>query len=161
MRPTFGSRGKSTGGAYAKLKKPSVRSKIGPRILLIDDDATIRELGRTLLVHGGFEVELLDHGPTDHAFYASLSIDAAIVDLGLPGLNGADVIANLRSVPKNTQLPIVICTSSVDIEAIHNCYTQHAALTVIQKPVDWPRLINLMNRAVGRRDIESSAVTIA
>lgn len=146
--------GKSAKAVLA-MKRPPVQSmktpKLGPRVLLIDDDVTIRELGRTLLRQAGFEIEVLDHGPTDHQFYSGLNIDAAIIDLGLPGLNGADVIANLRAIPKNAQLPIVICTGSADVETIHACYIQHDALTVVQKPVDWPSMISLLNGAVRNR----------
>ena len=144
-----------------RAKQSSNRAKIGPRILLVDDDAAIRELARTLLMQAGFEVQLVDHGPTDDAFYNDLRVDAAIIDLGLPGKSGPDVIAKLRSVPRNAQLPIIICTSSSNIEDIHACYTDHGALTVIQKPVDWPLLISSLHGAVGKRDFGRSSAAVA
>ena len=161
MRSRFGTRRSSTNDAGLRAKQHSNRAKIGPRILLVDDDVAIRELARTLLMQAGFEVQLVDHGPTDYAFYNDLRVDAAIIDLGLPGMSRPDVIANLRFVPRNAQLPIIICTSSSNIEDIHACYTDHGALTVIQKPVDWPRLISSLHGAVGKRGLGHSTIAVA
>lgn len=156
MRATFARPRKNAVPAKAQPVPPADPPKTGPRVLFIDDDGTIRELAQTLLTQAGFEMELLDHGPADFSFYESLNIDAAVVDLSLPGLSGNEVIANLRSVPRNAQLPIIICTSSSDIEAIHTCYTQHNAAAVLQKPVDWPAMIAALKRATAQNVAEHS-----
>ena len=157
MRKTFGKlkRSQRPGAAYGPT--PARAHKSSLRILVIDDDVTIRELSKSILSRAGFEVEVLDHGSSDQDYYANLRIDAAIVDLGLPGLSGPDVIAKLRSVHSSANLPIIICTSSTDIESIHDCFVQHDALTVVQKPVDWQCLIGVLKDAIGKRVVSRPA----
>ena len=161
MRSSFGTRQNSKSNVPSPSHQQSSAAKVSPRVLLIDDDVAIRDLAQTLLAQAGFEVELVDHGPRNSAFYNDLRVDAAIIDLGLPGLSGPDVIAKLRSIPRNEQLPIIICTSSTNIGDIHTCYTDYGALTVIQKPVDWPGLISSLHNAVGKQDIDHSSVAVA
>ena len=151
MRKAFGKLRTSRCPVAAQEPAAASAHKTSPRILVIDDDVTILELSKSILSRAGYEVEVLDHGSSDQDYYASLNIDAAIVDLGLPGLSGPDVIAKLRSIQSMSKLPIVICTSSTDIESIHDCFVQHDALTVLQKPIDWRCLIGVLKNAIGKR----------
>ena len=157
VRKTFGKL--ATAGHPAAEQEPTAASahKLGLRVLVVDDDVTIRELAKSILAKAGFDVEVLDHGSSDQDYYANLKVDAAIVDLGLPGLSGPDVIANLRSHQRTANLPIIICTSSTDIENIHDCFVQHDALTVVQKPVDWQCLIDVLKKAIGKRVVSRPA----
>ena len=157
MRKSFGKLKTSRDPGAEHGPTPANAPKSSPRILVIDDDVTIRELSKSILSQAGFDVEVLDHGSSDQDYYANLRIDAAIVDLGLPGLSGQDVIANLRSTQCTSNLPIIICTSSTDIENIHDCYVQYDALTVVQKPVDWRCVIGVLKKAVGKRVVSRPA----
>ena len=70
------------------LKNESgLNSKSKPkRILVLDDDSILRMVAQPLLTEMGFEVLLMEDGLHDDRFFAKLKIDAAIVDLGLPGV---------------------------------------------------------------------------
>jgi CheY-like chemotaxis protein len=61
-------------------------------ILVIDDDESIRKAVRTLLVHRGVDVLAADSGAAGIKYLESFAIDAAIVDIFMPGMDGLEII---------------------------------------------------------------------
>lgn len=81
------------------------------RILLIDDD---RELGAMLgeyLESEGFRVELASDGPTGLNRALSGDHDAVVLDIMLPGLNGIDLLRQLR---ETNQVPVIMLSARGD-----------------------------------------------
>lgn len=79
------------------------------RLLLIEDDATLRETLATSLADEGFAVEQSADGKEGLYFAMEYPIDLAIVDLGLPEMSGLDVIRQVREQGKT--FPILILTA--------------------------------------------------
>lgn len=79
------------------------------RLLLIEDDDTLRESLASQLVEAGFGVEKAADGREGLYFAQEYPIDLAIVDLGLPEMPGLDVIRQVRSEGKT--YPILILTA--------------------------------------------------
>jgi two-component system response regulator PhoP len=79
------------------------------RILVVEDEAALRDSLKTRLEHAGFTVDVAREG--EEALFAALEypLDVAIVDLGLPGLSGLEVIRRLRAAQKT--YPILILTA--------------------------------------------------
>jgi two-component system, OmpR family, response regulator PhoP len=79
------------------------------RVLVVEDEAALRETLKTRLVASGFTVDEAADG--NEGLYAGTEypIDLAIVDLGLPGLVGLEVIRRLRAAAKT--FPILILTA--------------------------------------------------
>ena len=86
------------------------------RVLIIEDDPDSRQGLKVLLQMGGFEVEVSEDGPSGLRRAAELSPDLALVDVGLPGLDGYSVAANLRD-SGNGNAPYMIALSGFDDEA--------------------------------------------
>ena len=86
-------------------------SVLRPRILVVDDEPPIRRLLRTGLSTQGFEITDAADGA---AALAALSAkhDLVILDLGLPDLNGLDVLRALRA--RGDLTPVVILSSRED-----------------------------------------------
>lgn len=79
------------------------------RLLVIEDDATLREsLARRLEEHG-FSVEQAADGKEGLYFALEYPVDLAIVDLGLPEMSGIDLIKEVRAEGKT--YPILILTA--------------------------------------------------
>ncbi|MDH4109432.1 MAG: response regulator [Gammaproteobacteria bacterium] len=79
------------------------------RLLVIEDDATLREsLGRQL-AESGFGIEKASDGKEGLYFALEYPVDLAIVDLGLPEMSGLDVIREVRKQGKT--YPILILTA--------------------------------------------------
>jgi two-component system, OmpR family, response regulator PhoP len=79
------------------------------RVLVVEDEAALRETLRTRLVAAGFTVDEAADG--NEALFAGTEypLDVAIVDLGLPGVAGLEVIRRLRAARKT--FPILILTA--------------------------------------------------
>jgi two-component system response regulator PhoP len=79
------------------------------RILVVEDEAAIRDGLKARLVDAGFTVDTAQDG--EEGLFAGLEypIDVAIVDLGLPKLSGLDLIRRLRSEKKS--FPILVLTA--------------------------------------------------
>lgn len=79
------------------------------RILVIEDEAQLRAQLQRQLQTDGYTVDVSADGKDGLYRASEYPLDAAIVDLGLPGLSGIEVIKQLRSLGKN--LPILVLTA--------------------------------------------------
>jgi two-component system response regulator PhoP len=79
------------------------------RLLLIEDDATLRESLAARLEDTGFAVEQAGDGREGQYFALEYPIDLAIIDLGLPEVSGLDIIREARRQGKS--YPILILTA--------------------------------------------------
>jgi two-component system response regulator PhoP len=79
------------------------------RLLVIEDDATLRESLCRQLKDLGFGIEQAADGKEGLYFALEYPVDLAIVDLGLPEMSGIDVIKEARS--KGKTYPILILTA--------------------------------------------------
>jgi two-component system response regulator PhoP len=79
------------------------------RLLVIEDDTTLRESLAAKLSEGGFAVEQAVDGREGLYYALEYPIDLAIVDLGLPELSGLDIIRKVREEGK--AYPILILTA--------------------------------------------------
>ncbi len=79
------------------------------RLLVIEDDATLRETLCSQLADAGFGIEQAAGGREGLYFALEYPIDLAIVDLGLPEISGLDLIRELRE--KGKTYPILILTA--------------------------------------------------
>jgi len=69
----------------------------GRRVLVVDDEAPLAALVAAYLARDGFEVAVGDDGPGALTAARTLDPDVVVLDLGLPGLDGMEVIRRLRS----------------------------------------------------------------
>ncbi len=79
------------------------------RLLVIEDDATLRETLCSQLADAGFGIEQAADGREGLYFALEYPIDLAIVDLGLPEISGLDLIREVRE--KCKTYPILILTA--------------------------------------------------
>ena len=79
------------------------------RVLVVEDEAALRETLKTRLVEAGFTVDVAQDG--EDGLFAGMEypLDVAIIDLGLPKLAGLEVIRRLRAAGK--AYPILILTA--------------------------------------------------
>jgi signal transduction histidine kinase/CheY-like chemotaxis protein len=89
----------------------------GARVLVIDDNATNRNVLVGVLVAASAEVAVADSGKTGLALLGAAAVrerpfEIAIVDMMMPGMDGIEVIREVRANPRYASLKIVILTSS-------------------------------------------------
>ena len=78
------------------------------RILIVDDEPAIRRLLESIVARGGHEAVLAETGRQAIAAVAAGQADAVLLDLGLPDLDGLEVIGAIRA---RHALPIIVVTA--------------------------------------------------
>ena len=85
------------------------------RILLVEDHPFNAEAMQRLLSRkGGHEVRVAHDGPQALVMAVEWKPDLALLDIGLPGMNGLDVAKHLRANPATNSIILVALTASVD-----------------------------------------------
>src|SRR5438445_6604394 len=87
------------------------------RVLVVEDDEATRGALRALLDDAGYVCDEVGDGERAVAVMRDARFDLVLLDLGLPGMSGADVHRHLRRDPRTRFLPIVFLTAQTDREA--------------------------------------------
>lgn len=108
-RAGAGRRGPVAAAATGAL--PGAGTVEPPRILVVDDQFTVRELQRSILEAAGFPVETARDGREALDRIRRGGIEMVLSDLEMPEMDGLELLAALRADPDTQSLPVVIVTS--------------------------------------------------
>src|SRR5579883_1568256 len=97
-----------------------------PSVLIVDDDPGARMLLGAALEMAGFRVTSAADGAAALTQFRSQPADCVILDVVMPGMNGFETCAALRSMPECRHVPILIQTSLDDMESVNRAYTAGA-----------------------------------
>ncbi|MBT8217126.1 MAG: response regulator, partial [Acidimicrobiia bacterium] len=78
------------------------------RILVVEDSPVIQRLIGMTLKSGGFEVEFSDSGTDGLEKALTATHDVVILDIGLPGIDGWEVLEALRANESTRSLPVIV-----------------------------------------------------
>jgi two-component system KDP operon response regulator KdpE len=120
------------------------------RVLIVDDEAAIRRALEVNLLARGYAVSTAATGEEALAVAASQHPDIAVVDLGLPGLSGRDVIAGLRGW---SSMPIIIL-SARDAESEKVAALDAGADDYVTKPFGIDEFLARLRAALRRASPE-------
>lgn len=124
------------------------------RLLIIEDEADIRELISFNLEMSGYEVEKARDGEEGLAMARSSAFDLIILDLMLPGMDGLKVCSQLKREPDTKSVPVIMLTArSEDDDVVEGLET--GADDYVTKPFS-PRVLIARVKAALRRS-ESDA----
>lgn len=84
------------------------------QVLLVEDDASLARGLKTILKNDGFTVNHLTEGQQAVNSVALMEPDIVILDLGLPDMDGNEVLKQIRR--KNVELPVLILTARDSLE---------------------------------------------
>src|SRR6516164_9016613 len=134
------------GSAEAHTRSPTVsdgrHSPTADRILVIDDDATARELIADHLKAEGFSVVTAEGGVQGLKLARELRPTAITLDVIMPDLDGWSVLAALRQDPELAEIPVIMIT----IVDEHRRGIALGAAGYLTKPIDRERLHRLVSR---------------
>lgn len=88
---------------------PASRESPPTRLLIAEDDTALRQVLVDLLLQSGYEVEGFGNGAAALSALVSGAYDLGIIDIGLPGLSGLEVVQSLRA--REQRLPLLIITA--------------------------------------------------
>jgi DNA-binding NtrC family response regulator len=118
---------------------------VSGRILIIEDDTTLRVTLQRFLARSGYEVRVAADGETGIRLARELPADVVLVDLNLPGMNGLAVIGELRSAGDDG-VPVVMTAYPEVRTAV--AALKAGAYDYINKPFDLADLSSLVERAL-------------
>jgi len=126
-------------------------------ILIVDDEAEIRESLQTLLELEGYEVETAANGEEGLSKLGDQPFDLVLLDLALPGRSGIELLPEIRAL--DPQLPVIIITAYGTVEDAVRAM-QGGAGNFLQKPWDNEKLLADVRAAVARRRTEEENVQL-
>ncbi len=94
------------------------------KILVVDDEANIRELYRVELAEEGYEVELAENGLEALRKLDSFGPDLVTLDVKMPGIDGIEVLRRIRQV--NASLPVLLLTAFGEFRQDFNTWASDA-----------------------------------
>jgi DNA-binding NtrC family response regulator len=128
-----------------------------PRILIIDDEAAIRESLDTLLTLEGFSVSMAADGPAGMELISKNEYDLLLLDLALPGESGIDLLP--RIVEAQPDLPVIMITAFGTVGNVVDAI-RAGAENFVQKPWDNEKLLADIRTAIARHRAEEEVVQL-
>jgi DNA-binding NtrC family response regulator len=126
-------------------------------ILVIDDEAEIRESLETLLELEGYEVESAATGEEGLARLAERPFDLLLLDLALPDRNGIELLPDIRALDLETSIIMITAYGTVE-DAVRAM--QAGAANFLQKPWDNEKLLADVRAVVARRRVEEENIQL-
>ncbi|HEX9399196.1 MAG TPA: response regulator [Anaeromyxobacter sp.] len=115
-------------------------------ILLVEDDPAIRDTVAECLEAEGYAVTAFGHGAEALDWLRTADRpDLVVLDLVMPVMNGAELIARLRAEPRLRDLKVVLMTAATSTPS----HPSPAADTILTKPFDLDQLLEAVSRHVG------------
>ncbi|HYK81807.1 MAG TPA: ATPase, T2SS/T4P/T4SS family [Gemmatimonadales bacterium] len=107
------------GAHFELLEEPPPRRSgphgdLAPKVLLVDDEDSLRKVMRELLERDGYEVAEARDGVQALDQVDRVGPDIIVLDLNLPGLDGYGVLSHLRSRPATADIPVIVLTAKGD-----------------------------------------------
>ena len=138
----------------APLKPAAIETS---RILMIDDEAAIRESIETLLTLEGFNVSLAPDGPTGLDLLSRNQYDLLLLDLALPGESGIDLLPRIKEM--RPELPVIMITAFGTVGNVVDAI-RAGAENFVQKPWDNEKLLADIRSAIGRHKAEEEVIQL-
>jgi DNA-binding NtrC family response regulator len=117
-------------------------------ILVIDDEEIMREILETLLTREGYEVRLASSGAEGLEIARALQVDAAIVDIMMPGIDGIATLDELKRIDED--LAVIMITAYASVESAISAM-KAGAFDYITKPFKNDEVLVVVRNAMERR----------
>ncbi|MEO7028707.1 MAG: sigma-54 dependent transcriptional regulator [Acidobacteriaceae bacterium] len=133
------------------------RNAASGSVLIIDDEAGIRDSLETLLTLEGFTVECAVEGRSGLDMLTRGSFDLLLLDLSLPGESGIDLLPRIKALVPD--LPIIMITAFGTVGNVVDAM-RAGAVNFVQKPWNNEKLLADIRAAMGRSHAEQEVVQL-
>lgn len=117
----------------------------GRTVLVVDDDRTLRHAITTLLHDAGYRTDQAGDGPEALQKLQAQPVDVMLLDIGLPGMSGLEVLADARRIPAPPR--VVIMTADDTPETLLQSFRGQAHLFV-RKPFAPKRIVDVVSEVL-------------
>jgi CheY-like chemotaxis protein len=114
------------------------------RILVIDDNATMRQIMALCLPALGHTVVVAPDGETGLKLADAQTVDLILMDVDMPRMGGISVCAALKRDPARRHLPVLMMTGRPTVEVLTQA-RQAGALVVLEKPFTLDELLDALS----------------
>ena len=140
----------------ATLSRPVI-AETASRLMIIDDEPSIRESLETLLTLEGFEVTMAPDGAQGLEVLSRDEFDLLLLDLALPGESGIDLLPRIKTMHPN--LPVIMITAFGTVGNVVDA-VRAGAENFIQKPWDNEKLLADIRSAIARHRAEAEVIQL-
>jgi DNA-binding NtrC family response regulator len=127
------------------------------RILIVDDEAAIRESLETLLTLEGYAVDAAVNGEEGLDRVEEHAYDLILLDLALPGKSGLEILPLIRE--RHPSLPVIMITAYGKVDNVVDAI-RSGAQNFVQKPWDNEKLLADIRSAIGRYHAEEENIQL-
>jgi CheY-like chemotaxis protein len=126
-----------------------VQQTQGKRILFVDDEDYLAQVGREMLEDYGYEVEIMTSSPSAFALFKKnpFHYDALITDYTMPEMTGDLLMEKIRQIRPG--LPVIICTGITPSPEVLERIT---GATLLMKPFDMVDLLEAVHHFWDTKD---------
>ena len=120
------------------------------RVLVIDDDASLRFTLEAVLSDAGLSVETADGGAAGLAAFEARGADLVLTDLAMPGVDGMQVLTRIRA--QDPSVPVLMLTAHGS-ERVAVAAMKAGAYDYLPKPFDPDELVLAVKRGIETREL--------
>src|SRR5579883_2525869 len=120
------------------------------RVLVLDDDSSLRFTLEAVLSDAGFAVETCDGGTSGLAAFEARGADVLLTDLAMPDMDGMQVLERMRAA--DPSVPVMMLTAHGS-ERVAVAAMKAGAFDYIPKPFDPDELVLAVRRAIEWREL--------
>lgn len=125
------------------------------KVLVIDDEADIREIVRLYLADEGYEVIEAENGHEGILKAQQIKPDLIVLDIMMPGINGFEVAKHLKDDPNTQDIPIIILSVLA-----HDSQYRQGILDYISKPFRQEELVSIVRKILEKVEGRTGKKTV-
>ncbi len=128
-----------------------------PRVLIVDDDASVRDAIRMILEYDGYETASARDAASGLAELEARRPDVVLLDIKMPGIDGMEALDRIQQM--ESPPPVLMISGHGDIATAVDC-TKRGAVDFLEKPLQRERLLISVANALSRRRLERENVSL-
>ena len=120
-----------------------------PRILIVDDELSIRQVLQEIVTVYGYEAETAQSAKEALGILPKKKIDLVMLDLNMPDITGEKFLDFIRK--QGFKTPVVVVSAHID-KGMAQYLGKVGISGIVTKPFEVERVIDVMNKALGVAD---------
>jgi two-component system chemotaxis sensor kinase CheA len=136
------------GAAAAPVAAPE--RKAAPKVLVVDDQFSVRQLQRSILEAAGYRVDVARHGREAlQKVFADAELDLVLTDVQMPEMDGFELLREIRQSEAHASLPVAVVTSKGGDEDRRRGAEEGADAYIVKEEFNQRALLETIERLVG------------